>query len=233
MDSETENPPAAPAQLSPKERAAIRWVRDPLPDPTYNPRVGWKLDEFAMYCEPDGLREYKLRSCKMHFPHVGGRISFIEYVLTLEFPAIIQKRLLEPRFLVTGFRPGAYEPEDIPLQLLEALLPVIELSELFASHMDTARRRYEHVRVFKLNGTRGAQAKYDWRALARKMEEAATIHQKDADLARACRANVLLASGEKPDPLPDDATTRAAITKYGLWKFSLEKGKGSGKKRPG
>jgi len=230
----TEDEKEARARRDRKEAYIRTWAQLPLPNPAYDPRTGWKLDEFAMHCEPDGLREYKQISFNMNFPHLAKKkqIPIVEWVITFHFPLVIGKRLLEPRFRVTGFRPAAYEPEEVPIPLLERMYPVIELSDLLDISERPAPRRYELVRVFKSSGIRGVHAKYDWRRLARRMEEEAVIYPRDAELVRFCRANVWLVSGEKPEALPDDATTRAAISKYGLWKFSSERGEGSGKKRP-
>jgi hypothetical protein len=236
MDSQADSRSNAPSpvQLTREQRAAIHWAQEPLPDPTYNPSTGWKLDEFAMHCEPVGLRKYKQHSFKRHFPHVAGKINFIEYVLMLEFPSIVRKRLLEPRFRVMGIRRGAYSPEEVPYLLLERMHPLIELTELHdLGEASEIRRRYEMVRVFRLKGNQGAKPTYNWRPVADRVESDGIIYPSDIKLVKFCMQTVMLFSGEKPDPLPDDATTRGAITKYGLWKFSQEKGKPSGKKRPG
>jgi hypothetical protein len=229
-----------------------KWTAHPdLPDPTYDPDKGWKLDEFAMHFEPNLVREYKNFLKMLHNPELRPRRTVVvddkhgrqeiivedfdsTALLDLKLGTRVRELLLEKRFRVMGVRPGAFEAEVIAMPLLEILRPTIETSELVemtwpADHA----RRYELVRVFRLKAGPGVERRYDWPSIARRLKKDGKIYPTDAKLVKFCMENVLLVSGERPDPFPNDKTTREAITKYGLWKFSEQKGEGSGKRRPG
>jgi hypothetical protein len=214
------------------------WAFATDPDPTYDPVNGWKLDQFAMASVPDRAREYK-RICKEEYPSPPPIEPFVPSLKQIEIrgklAGEIRRHLLNARFEVRGYQFGSYAPMVIPKALLESMKPVIETSELLELNVpyETARR-FEHVRVFKLKAGPGAERQYGWPAMARQLEKEGVDYPTDAKLVRYCRENLLLSiSGERPDPLPADKTTREAITKYGLWRFSKERGQGSGKKRPG
>ena len=96
MDHEAKDRKQAPAeqprQTTRVEFAKLHWAAQPLPDPAYNPKTGWKLDEFAMYCEPLRLRKYKEHSFAQHyrFVELKKELSFQEYVSFLLFPEILK-----------------------------------------------------------------------------------------------------------------------------------------------
>jgi hypothetical protein len=214
------------------------WTFGPDPDPTYDPDNGWKLDQFAMALVPDLVREYK-RICRAEYPSPFPTEPFAPSLEKLEMrgklSGEIRRHLLNARFEVRGSQFGSYAPPKVIRKaLLESMKPVIETSELLELDVpyETARK-FDHVRVFRLKAGPGAERQYDWPTMARQLEREGVVYPTNAKLVRYCRENVLLVSGKKPDPLPDDATARAAITKYGLWKFSKEQGKGRGKKLPG
>jgi hypothetical protein len=228
MDQKTEDDDRTPRRLHPKEKSIVIWSELPLPNPAYDPRTGWKLDEFAMHCEPDATREYKQNTFNTHFPHLAKRRQIWAPILILHFPLTVKKRLLEPRFRVTGFRPGAYEPEDIPIPLLERMRPIVEPSELHdLSEKYEVRRRYESVRVFEpgRKAAGGRPTTYDWPGLASKMRAEGIRFRNRADLVRYCQENVLLKDSGKPPPQgsPDDKTVRGAIPTHQL-EFFLENG---------
>ncbi len=146
-----------------------RWVEQPdLPDPTYDPHGGWKLDQFAMYFEPTLVRERKEYFRQFYNPELRPKRTVLvdykhgrEEIFVDDFDAMawlqselagkIHKQLLEPGLKVTGVPPGELEPKPISRQLLEILRPVIETSELVERGLLTTNdaRRYEQVRVFR------------------------------------------------------------------------------------
>ena len=131
--------------------------------------------------------------------------------------------LLDPRFRVIGFRPGGYDPEEIPRPILEHLRPDIVLSELIETVVIEPRRRYERVRVFDLwpeIKTPGRKAVYDWPTLKGKIERERPNIFSMAELVEHCRNQVTTVSGKPASKNgPDDKTVRGAIDKYGLRKF--------------
>jgi hypothetical protein len=147
----------------------------------------------------------------------------------LELCQKIRARLLEKGFQVQGLRPGSHEEVTINPRLLEILQPIVETCELIEVGDFLAGRRFEHVRVFKTKGAPGKRPSYDWRGIAQRVRRQGIIYPTNAKLVAFCRENVLLVSGEKPDQLPDDKTTREAIAKQELWEFSQQKGKRPGK----
>jgi hypothetical protein len=212
-----------PRQATRVERAKLFWAAEPMPDSAYDPEKGWKLDQFAMHCEPRELQKYKESSYVHHyFPAMQRKLNVSEYVRMLAFPQLIGKRLLE--FRVTGFRPGCNEAEQIPLPLLEVLHPIIELSELVDLFHEPPQRRYELVRVFHASGpekSRGGRGPtYNWPKLVNELLQEGRTFETRAALIEYCRANVRAMPGKRRDPDgPHDNTIRPAILKYGLEKL--------------
>ena len=222
-DEKTDEETAAHSRAVRRESAKREWSEQPdLPDPTYDPRTGWNLDQFAMHCEAGALREYKRLSFNLHHPKLAKEPHVLGPLIVFEFGHVINKRLLEPRFEVRGVRPNKYSPEVVSIPLLEHMYPIIETSELLdLTHWpEIARRRYEHVRVFELarKAAGGRPAMYDWERLADKIRTEGIRFSSDRELLRYCRDNVLLRdSGKRPQPgSPDDKTVREAITKHRL-----------------
>jgi hypothetical protein len=209
-----------------REFAKCEWAEAPdLPNPAYDPRTGWKLDEFAMYCGADALREYKrLQFNTYHLAH-AKETDVLGPKVIYEYGQLITKQLLKPRYQVKGVRPYEFQPEVVSIPLLEHMLPIIETSELLdtSNFPEIARRRFEHVRVFELarKAVGGRPAMYDWERLADKIRTEGIRFSSARDLLRYCRDNVLLRdSGKRPQPgSPDDKTVREAITKHGLTFF--------------
>jgi hypothetical protein len=167
MDRKTDEEQQARERADRREGWKREWTELPdLPEPTYDPRNGWKLDQFAMHFEPDLLREYKRLSFGLYHPKLRTNPFDHAALLLLDLELVIHKRLLEPAFQVKGFRPNAYEAEVVPTALLEKMYPIIETSELLdTTHWpEIARRRYEHVRVFEpaRKSPGGRPPTYDW-----------------------------------------------------------------------
>jgi hypothetical protein len=220
-DEKTDEEKAAHSRADRRESAKREWSERPgLPDPTYDPRTGWKLDQFAMHCEADALREFKRLSFDHYHPQLAKKPLVLGLIIVSEFGRLINKRLLEPRYLVKGVRPNEYAPEVVSIPLLEHMYPIIETSELLdVTHWpEIARRRYEHVRVFEpaRKAAGGRPATYDWEHLAEKMRKDGARFRNEAELVRYCRNNVLLRdSGKRPQPgSPDDKTAREAIATH-------------------
>ena len=176
--------------------AMREWGAQPsLPDPAYDPDVGWKLDQFAMHFESDLVEEHKEYLRQLYNPELRPKRTVVvddkhgrEEILVEDFglgatrtfrnPAEkIHKLLLEKRFRVTGLEPGSNKAEPIPFSLLEILRPIIETSDLVERRPVSANvaRRFENVRVFRSDKAlspkrRGSPEKYTYLALAEEME---------------------------------------------------------------
>lgn len=196
-----------------------------------------------MAFEPELVREYK-RVSKAEYPTPLPTEPFVplEPLKKIEVGAKlsgkIRRHLLNPRFKVRGYPLGKNAPIVIRKALLESMSFRIETSEGREQSVPSeTARRFDHVRVFDLEATtkasQGRKPTYNWRPVAERTVTDSIIYPRDIDLVNAWRENVLLVTGEKPHPLPDDATARGAITKCRQWNFSKEKGKGRGKKLPG
>jgi hypothetical protein len=226
--------------------AMREWAAQPsLPDPAYDPDAGWRLDQFAMHFEPDLVQERKDYLRQLYNPelrpkrivvvvgaHGREEITVEDFGLgatrTFRDPAgEVHKLLLEKRFRVTGFEPGSYKAEPIPLALLEILHPIIETSELVERRAVLANvaRRFGNVRVFRSDKAvstkhRGSPEKYDYLALAEKMERERMRFASDAELKRYLMANLrLIKTGKSPKNAPDLHTVAKAIVRHGLKKF--------------
>jgi hypothetical protein len=203
------------------------WAQSPgLPNPTYDSSRGWALDEFATQFEPVLCALYKDVCADLYRPldtpekHHGYRWMEV----TRELSAKICARLLDPRFCVKGFPPGAYEPIVIPGALLEVMHPVFELSELRETGIAETFRRFEKVRVFDQatgkKATGGRKSTYDWPALRDKLEREKPRITTIAELIEWCRAHVKPLPGKRASKDgPDDNTIRPSIRKYELEKF--------------
>src|SRR5262245_34880422 len=103
--------------------AAIRaWaLRRGLPNPSYDPKIGWSLDQLAMRFERDLLQEYKKVMAALHRPSRKKRDGYRWIGVGSQLTANLKSYLLDPRFRVEGFRLGAYEPTVIPRPLLEGM----------------------------------------------------------------------------------------------------------------
>jgi hypothetical protein len=232
MDHKTEDEKQAPARQPRKatreERAKLAWAGQPLPDPAYDPRTGWKLDEFAMYCEPYELQKYKECSyVRHHYSVVQRKLNFFEYVRIHTFPQILKKRLLG--FRVTGFRPGSYEAEEIPLSLLEVMHPIVELSELVDYYHNPPLRRYELVRVFEATPPKtsrgGKKPTYNWPKLIEELRRDGRTFETRAALIEYCRTNVRPLPGKRASrDGPDDNTIRPVISLHELDKLIKSRG---------
>ena len=193
-----------------------------LPDSTYDPQNGWRLDQFAMRFEPDLLREHKEFYFQLYHPKQPRKPFDPFFLVDQELERAINKRLVDPCFQVKGFRPDAFEAEIVPIPLLEQMFPIIETSELLDINRVPARRRYDHVRVFELSQKfhRGRPPTYDWPALVQKIQNERLCLSSEAELIRYCRNNVQPALGKRRHKDgPDDKTIREAITKHRLDKF--------------
>jgi hypothetical protein len=227
MDYKTEDEKPAPArqprETTREERAKLWWAAQPLPDPAYDPGTGWKLDEFAMYCEPYELRKYKESSYIKHYHSVVQRKQTpLEFSSFYDFPQILNKRLLE--FRVTGFCPGSCEREDIPLSLLEVMHPIVELSELVDYHHKPAVRRYELVHVFQTCPAKtsrgGRKPTYNWEKLVEELWKEGPTFKTMTELIEYLRSNVQPNPGKRANKDgPDDNTMRPVISRYGLEKL--------------
>src|SRR5262245_47400054 len=87
-----------------------------LPDPTYDPKNGWKLDQFAMRFEPTLLALYKNVKADFHRPPDSPEQYHSQRwaEVSSELSDKLKAYLLSPRFRVEGYQPGAYEPTVIP-----------------------------------------------------------------------------------------------------------------------
>jgi hypothetical protein len=197
-----------------------------FPDPTYNRNNGWTLDQFAMHFEPKLVTAYKKILADSHrHPDTPEKYDGLRWLeVDEELSSKIKIRLLDPRFRVTAFRPGDYEPTVVPRALLENAHVHIIVSELSERRGATGpRRHFEHVRVFDQRAeakSSGRKATYDWLTLAGELERVRPEFSNKAELVEWCRANVKPMPGERPaKDGPNDKTIRAAIAKYELMKF--------------
>jgi hypothetical protein len=201
------------------------WVLSPeFPDPTYNPKNGWKLDQFAMRFEPALLQLYKHVMADLYrspgSPQKYDGVRWIE--VDSELSKKLKAHLLHPRFRVEGYQLGAYEPTVIPRPLLEGLSPDVETSELAERGVAETLRRFEKVRVYELveKAAAGRKSTYDWSALQKALNQKRPRVHTTAHLVEWCRAHVKPAPGKQASKDgPDDKTIREAISKYGLEKF--------------
>ena len=205
-----------------RKEAQLDWARKiDLPSPAYHPQNGWKLDEFAMNCDPEGLREYK----DALFHSWRGPLKPEAESLLSEFPRAIHRHLLVPQFETKGVRPDGFEYEVISVVLLENMLPFLGTSELLdVTQGIDPQRRYEHVRVFRASPHAkprgGKKPSYNWPKLVKKLEQEGLTFESRAKLIEFCRANVCLLPGKQgAEGGPDDNTIRPAISKYGLEKL--------------
>jgi hypothetical protein len=215
-------------------REQLRFARDvrmrawalgaELPDPTYDPKNGWSLDQFAMRFEPALLQLYKnvvadlYRSPGCPQKYHGYRWIEVRSELSKELKA----HLLHPRFRVEGYQLGAYQPTVITRPLLEGLSPDVETSELAERGVAETLRRFEKVRVYELveKAAAGRKSTYDWSALQKALNQEKPILPTTAHLVEWCRAHVKPVPGKQASKDgPDDKTIREAISKYGLEKF--------------
>lgn len=207
-----------------------QWLFGPDPDPTYDRLKGWKLDQFAMFFEPDLVRAYKRVMAEGH-PHTIPRDPLEsrnprEWMKwSSELGDEIRGRLLDARFRVTGYPLDGYEPVVISSDLLAYMCPIIETSELreINSATETARW-FERVRVFDLQPAAkslgGRRPTYDWPRLAELLESEKPALTSTAALVAYCRKTAAVMPGGKPrKDGPDDKSARAAILKYGLEKY--------------
>lgn len=202
-----------------------------LPDPTYNSKFGWALDQFAMSVAPDLLTEYKQRlhlafkhkteKEERHYNRKKSPIADLER--DAELAGTVKNHLLQDRYRVMGFPPGSYHPEIIPRALLQDMQPNIILSEL-RELTSISPRRYQKVRVFdekrSTKGTAGTKPTYNWPTLKTQLEKQKTDIFTMAELVNYCRKNVKPYPGKigSPDG-PDDNTVRGAIKTHGLRRF--------------
>ncbi len=214
----------------------MTWILGPDPDPTYDRVNGWKLDQFAMAFEPELVRKYK-RLSKAEYPTPLPTEPFVssnpfeKIEIKGKLSGATKRHLLNPRFEVRGIPFGENEPVVIHKAMLESMFFGIEISEVREQSVpyETARR-FDHVRVFRLSVGPGVGPQYDWRTIAKRLEREGILYPTNAALVRFCRENVLLLlTGEKPDPIPDDKTAREIIEKLDLWTFSKQNGVRPGK----
>jgi hypothetical protein len=142
------------------------WALSPeFPVPTYDPKNGWRLDQFAMRYEPALLRLYKNVMGDLYRPPGSPEqydgVRWIE--VDSELSGKLSNYLLNPRFRVEGYQLGAYEPTVIPRPLLEGLIPVVETSELAERGVAETFRTFEKVRVYELvkKAAAGRKSTYD------------------------------------------------------------------------
>jgi hypothetical protein len=197
-----------------------------LPDPTYDPKNGWRLDQFAMRFEPALLQLYKnvmgdlYRSPDSREKYHSSR--WIE--ASSELSGKLANYLLNPRFRVEGYQLGAYEPTVVPRPLLEGLIAVVETSELAGRGVAETFRTFEKVRVYELveKSAAGRKSTYDWPALQHAFDQEKPRIRTPAQLVEWCRAHVKPMPGKQASKDgPDDKTIREAISKYGLVKFLI------------
>ncbi len=202
------------------------WALSPeFPDPTYNPKNGWKLDQFAMRFEPALLQLYKHVMADLYrspgSPEKYDGVRWIE--VGSELSKKLEAHLLHSRFRVEGYQPGAYGSTVIPRPLLEALVPLVETSELSERGViQTSPRTFEKVRVYELveKAAAGRKSTYDWPALQKAFDQEKPRIHANAQLVEWCRAHVKPVPGKRAcKDGPNDKTIREAISKYGLAKF--------------
>src|SRR5262245_40878597 len=196
------------------------WALSPrLPDPSYDPTAGWSLDQLAMRFESVLLQEYKQVMADLHSPGVSHGWIEVHSALTGK----LKEYLLDPCFRVEGVEPGTYGPTLIHRPLLEGMVPVVETSELVERGIRQIYRRFECVRVFQQEqgkGRGGRRPTYDWPSLRDKLDRDIPRFPTLPELVDYCRSNVKPLPGQRPSAEgADDATIRAAISKYGLMKF--------------
>ena len=150
-------------------------------------------------------------------------------------PMGIARLSAEPN-LVSGVMQGAADRVVIDTDVVLSLTSwELRLGRLWAPH----GRSFDHVRIQPLRearSARGTKRTYDWSQLRSRLVEEIeqTQFKSPAELVRWCRANVVLCeSGKRPPKSPDDATTRAAIIKYGLDKLAKIEMSSSGKRVSG
>lgn len=201
-------------------------LRPDFPDPTYDLKSGWTLDQFAMCSEPDLLRLYKDIWADFHRPpgtpekYDGLR----QLEVRQELPEKVKLRLLDNRFRTEGFRPGSYDPEEIPRPLLEAMHPNIVTSELVEVGSAKPRLRFEKVRVFDRSANKtsaaGTKPTYDWPTLKGDLERNSPDISSVPALVGYCRTQVRPVPGKRGSrDGPSDKTIREAIATHGLEKF--------------
>jgi hypothetical protein len=205
-------------------------LRPELPDPTYNPKNGWTLDQFAMRFEPELLREHKQFIIDKHRPLETPSAYPPHFYLGegAELSEKVKSRLLDPRYRVEALRPGSYDPEVVPRLLLESMTPYIVLSELIEGTYARPRRHFEKVRVFDQSAekktTGGRKPTYDWPALKKHLERDSPDIFNDKQLVEYCQTNVRAMPGKRAaKDGPDVKTVEEAIAKYGLKKFIKSK----------
>jgi hypothetical protein len=205
-------------------RKRREWLERGFPDSSYDPDQGWPLDQFVAHVAPDLLSEYIARKKDSDLPLTDQKYNLRDTIAWgRHFAAKVTELLLDSqRFRTTGYRPGAYEPEEISPILIRDMVPDCITSDLTDTNAEQ-RRRFEKVRVFlRLNPKKasgGRKATYDWPTLKSEMERDPPIISR-AQLIGYCRTNVKVISGKKGSPDgPDDKTVRDAISKYGLGKL--------------
>lgn len=178
-----------------------------------------------MRFEPAVLQQYKKAMADFYRPLRSQKDHdncWIE--VSSELSDKLEPYLLDPRFRVVGYQPGAYEPTVIPRALLEGMHPLIETSELVERGIRETFRRFEKVRVYdeltELKAAAGRKPTYDWPALKITLEQEKPRIPTRAALVEWCRAHVKPLPGKSASKDgPDDKTIRAAISNYRLEKF--------------
>jgi hypothetical protein len=192
-----------------------------LPDSGYNGIIGWKLDEFAMYVEPNLLEDYK-KSLRQIYEGSGPGIDYQWLVAKADLSDRLKAHLLDDRFRVEGYPIGTYEPMVISRALLEGMSPVVETSELRETRVITRNsRKFEKVRVFLVspNVSAGRKPTYDWPGLKGLLERTKPDLRNRTELVKWCRENVRTVPGKSAGDGPDDKTIREAIDRYKLDDF--------------
>jgi hypothetical protein len=229
------------ARLARNKTRMFEWARQALPDPTYDSQNGWKLDQFAMHFQPELVYRHKLYVLEQLNPMPVRETvtdpSGVVHVVTnlsgtfneIELGQAINALFLTKRFRVTGFRPGSYTEETIPLALLETLYPVIETCELVeGSGLANAGRRFEHVRVFRSETVsskrkRGKPEQYTYLDEADEIERKEIRFASKAELIRYLIPRLRwVSTGKIPKNPPDYHTVSDAIDRHGLMKFVIK-----------
>ena len=218
-DNERSMPKAKSRERSGQRR---EWLERGFPDPSYDPDQGWSLGQFVAHVAPDLLRQHMSLEEDVGLPPIDQQYHLYRtFDWWGPFAAKVKELLLDNlRFRITGYRPGAYEPQEIPPVLIRDMVPDCIASELTEMASGPPFRRFEKVRVFlrsepkKASG--GRKATYDWPTLKSEMERDPPIISRN-HLVEYCRTNVKVIRGKKGSPHgPDDKTVREAILKYGF-----------------
>lgn len=196
--------------------------------------LGMTPSEFTKELDPDiwqlfdsGVRRF-IEACDGEFSAIAATAAQHKYqkqyvMAERELIALGIARLATEAHRVSGVMQGASNRTLIDSDVVNSLtIWHLRLGRLSVPH----GRSFDHVRIqppHPARPSRGTKPVYDWSQLRSDLlvELKQTHFRNPAELVKWCRANVgLCESGEKPFKSPDDATTRAAIIKYGLDKIA-------------